>query len=1272
MALVGGRFEILSLAAEGGMGRVYRARDAQNGNVVALKLLRIIESDAVARFRRETEALTRLDHPGVVRHVAAGTTDDGLPYLVMDWIEGEALRKRIGRTGPLEPEQVVTLAGALAGALAHAHGRGIVHRDVKPSNVIVPGDEFARAVLVDFGLARTPDDDVTRTGMLVGTPIYMAPEQVRGHDVTAASDVFSLGCAMYECLSQTTPFAANGATAVLARVLFDEPVPIERIAPRTPEPLAALVGAMLHKTASERPSMNDVLRALDDLDSAPESITVARVARLSGDEVRVVSVIVAGVPATRDENATLRHAGEALLSFDLERLRGIAARFDGELMPLPSGAVVCVLTARGGEANDLAARAADCALELKSALPDAPVALATGRGQTQGGVPIGDAVDRAVAFAPYEGDAVQIDDVTAALLATRFEPEHAPSGIFLRRRTKRSEPVRTLLGKPTPFVGRDAELAALEATIAQSASESVARATLVTSPSGGGKSRLRSELVARCASRDHVAVWIAHGDSVGAGVPFGLLGQMIRREARIADGDAAVIARPKLLARVERVVAQEEALRVAMFLGEMLAVRFEDDDIQLRAARSDPHLMADQMQRAFVDFLEAECAVRPVVLVIEDLQWGDQPTVAAIDVALRLLEDRPLSVIAFARPDVADVFPGLWGERGIHSLPLAPLPKKAAARLARAVLPGVTTDKRLAGLVDKAAGNVFFLEELLRAEAEGRGGVAPATVVAMVQSRLDALESGARRVLRAASVLGEAFAGDGVRALLGDDARDAERWLDTLVRAEVLSARGRSREQIEYVFRHALVREGAYAMLTDADRALGHRLAAEWLERSGESTPLVVAAHYERAGDSARAATAYLRAAEQALESSDLAGAIEHAERGVTLGASGELRGALRCVQAHVHHWRGDTEAMDAAAAEAIGLLRQEDARWADALTMLAVAKQRLGDTEDLASIAEDLSTALGRRSGDRAALARAGGRIASALFFAGKQEAGATMLDLAERAARDGGADVEARIQQARAPHARQAGRPAAALLHAEAAERAFRAAGDLRNACSMTGVRGFALSELGAYDEAEVVLEDALATAERLGLKTVAATARSNLGMVFSRLGRAADAEATVRVATAAFEASDVRHEGGSRAYLAMILRDAGELADAERQARRSLELLAGALALRPLACAVLATILLAGGRSREALDIARDAMRWLESGGNAEEGDALIRLALARSLFATGAVDEARTRIADARDRLRKRAATIDRADLRKTFLENVPEHAMTFELATAWRA
>jgi eukaryotic-like serine/threonine-protein kinase len=653
---------------------------------------------------------------------------------------------------------------------------------------------------------------------------------------------------------------------------------------------------------------------------------------------------------------------------------------------------------------------------------------------------------------------------------------------------------------------------------------------------------------------------------------------------------------------------------------------------------------------------------------LEDLHWADAPTVAAFDSALRTLSERPLLVTAFARPEVHEVFPAVFAERDVQPIPLAPLPRRAAERLVSAALGANPIAEKL---VEQAAGNVFYLEELIRATAEGRD--APPTVVAMVQSRLLSLEPRARRVLRAASVFGETFWDGGVRTLLGEEAsEDAKRWLDWLVDSELCTRRESSRlvNNTEYVFRHALVREGAYAMLTDADRKLGHRLAAEWLEHAGETAAAIVAEHYARGGDSARAVTRYLRAAEDSLERNDLAGAIERCERGIANGATGVILGALRNVQARAHQWRGETVLMERAAAEAVQLLPRNAASWADALATLAAAKQRLGHSEELAGVALQLTDMLTVDERDRASLARAGARIASLLFFAGRQVLGAKVLDVAERAAIGGGPEVQARIHQARAPRARQGGRPAEALEHLVAAEAAFRTVGDEPNTCSMLSNRGFALSELGAYREARPVIEEAMAIAERLGLAIIAANARSNLGMVQLRLGEVASAEQSERAAIVAFESRDRRQLGIAYVYLALVLLEAKSAAGAEVEARRAVELLDAAPPLRPYAGAVLACALLELNRPQEALEAAREATRFQEAGGKVEEGDALVRLTHARALFACGDRAAAAKCVVIARDRLLERAGAITNAVYRKTFLENIPEHVLTFRLAEEW--
>src|SRR5690606_23362718 len=286
----------------------------------------------------------------------------------------------------------------------------------------------------------------------------------------------------------------------------------------------------------------------------------------------------------------------------------------------------------------------------------------------------------------------------------------------------------------------------LEGVFAECVADDVARAVLVTAPAGAGKSRLRYELLRTLRHRgDRHQVWSSRGDPMRAGSPFGLLAQIVRSAAGAQDGDPPRVQRETIRARVSRCVPPEDRARVTQFLGELLGVSLpEDDDVQLRAARHDPVLMGDQMRRAFEDWLRAECAESPVVLVLEDLHWGDLPSVTFVDSALRTLHDSPLMVFALARPEVHEVFPELFARRGVQELHLKELSRKASEKLVRQVLGESARDDVVARIVQTAGGNAFYLEELIRSAAATRATAGapsleaslPETVLTMVQARL--------------------------------------------------------------------------------------------------------------------------------------------------------------------------------------------------------------------------------------------------------------------------------------------------------------------------------------------------------------------------------------------------------------------------------------------------------------------------------------------------------------------------------------------------------
>jgi hypothetical protein len=1311
--VLGGRFELERLAGEGGMGTVYRALDRATGQPAAVKVL--LRSADAARFVREARLLEGVRHPAVVRYVGEGTTSDGAPYLVMEWLDGEELLTRLARAR-LTVEETVTLARRVLGALVELHARGVLHRDLKPSNLLLCGGRVEEVKLLDFGIALRPDASrpITRTGTTIGTPGYMAPEQARGErDVDARADLFSLGCVLFECLTGRPAFTGAHVIALLAKVLLEEAPRVTAIRPEVPEGLADLIERLMAKSPADRPAdAGAVLEALDAWASSSPSPPRRREAITAGEQ-RLLSVILveaaAPLPAGRG-GATAETAATLPVAVFATPLRAVAVAHGAALAPLADGTWVLALSGDGA-ATDRAALSARCALATRRVVGDAPIVLAMGRGLSGARLPVGEVAERAARLlhrrsggvapagpdgavaegralpgAPAEAS-IAIDELTAGLLDERFTIERDGERLALRgEREALDEEARVFLGRPSPCVGRERELGVLEEAFAACVSEPGARAVIVIGEPGVGKSRLLREL--RCSLRargEAMELWMARGDPSSAGSPFGQLGQALRRAAGVLDGEPVEERRRKLLARVGRHLG-DDGQRVAEFLGELSGTPFPDEaSPALRAARTDPVLLGDQMRGAWVEFLDAECRAQPVVLVLEDVHWGDLPTIQYVDAALRLLVDRPFLVLALARPDVEARFPGLWSRRSPVVVHLGGLPRRACAQLARDALGERVGAAVLDQLWEHSAGNALFLEELLRAAVAGRGGDAPPTVLAMVQARLEGLGPEARRVLRAASVFGQRFWRGGVAALLGGAPLD--RTLAALVEDEVIT---RSREakfpgETEYAFRHALVREAAYGMLTEEDREVGHRLAGRWLAGAGEGDAKVLAECFERGGLRGEAATWYRRAAEHAFEGNDLSLVLSLAERALACAEADPAFGAgwhgeVALLQANAHRFRGQPRDLQRCALDALARLPRGSAPFYRALEAVAHASYLLHDLERLEVASRELlATDLDPLAGDDGRAAPPELAVAYAIALARTAGHGilvsqATLAGVLLRRSEGvaGGISdrpaVTAALQRAQALEAHFKGDLGSTLGLHRAAHAGFQAAGDVRNACIEAANIGCAYLLLGVLAESEEALRRAMAEADRLGLAGIRVMTQQNLGLALALQGRIAEGLTIEEEVVALARDSGARsYELGARFYLARIALLGGDPGRAERESRSLLEEPAALACDRAHAFAVLSAAAAAQGRAAEALAAALQAMDILASEGEIEEGESLLRLAHAEALLATGDVGRAAAALAEARAGLLARAGKIADAELRRSFLDRLPENARILALA-----
>jgi eukaryotic-like serine/threonine-protein kinase len=302
--VIAGRYEIEELVDHGGMSSVYRGRDRLLERTVALKVLHahfVDDPEHVERFRREARAAARLSHPNIVTVIDRGSSE-GRQFIVFEYVDGENLKQLLERHGQLSVEQVVTLGIEIADALAFAHARDLVHRDVKPQNVLI--DSSGSAKVTDFGIARSlePERGVTQTGTVLGTSNYLSPEQAAGAAVTPASDVYSLGVVLYELLTGDVPFRGDSLVVVAMKHVTESPPSLRAARPDVPDRLANAVERALRKDVSERfASMdafaNELRRCRDDLGPGDDERTMVRmpaVRRRRRPRVRLPLLLAAG------------------------------------------------------------------------------------------------------------------------------------------------------------------------------------------------------------------------------------------------------------------------------------------------------------------------------------------------------------------------------------------------------------------------------------------------------------------------------------------------------------------------------------------------------------------------------------------------------------------------------------------------------------------------------------------------------------------------------------------------------------------------------------------------------------------------------------------------------------------------------------------------------------------------------------------------------------------------------------------------------------------
>jgi TOMM system kinase/cyclase fusion protein len=920
-------YQVTRALGAGAMGEVFAARDTLLGRDVAIKILQdggAVEESRL-RFLQEARAASALNHPNIVT-IHDVVRDGEIDCIVMELVCGQTLDDRMC-DGPVPLEETLDILDRIADALSAAHARGIVHRDLKPANVMLTPSGGLK--ILDFGLAKlfTGSDIApeslpavrTQSGIIVGTPSFMSPEQVRGQPVDGRSDLFSLGSIAVEMLTGRNPFEEDSVVATMHRISYGDPPSLEDV----PAIAIPMLERLLARDAADRYQSADELRgaiaAIRVRMAATHPARAATAALIERRHLTIVSCQL--VPTESDGRAVDAEDVPGIIHRFADDYQHHCAqifeRFEGEVIRA-SGATVTVSFGHPlvheddarravratlavfetiGDVSARAERELGVRLAVRAGVHTAMTVVETAGAQAGEGIADSDTASwagRIRELAPR--NAVAVGDGTWRRIRDFFDTvelgsfplgtEQQPARVFRIERDRGFESrLEATSGQTmTPLAGRESELDLLLHRWTE-AKRGNGQVILLRAEAGIGKSRLVAELRRRTSGETRA--WIE-----GRCSPYHC-NSALYPAARALEAwlgfDSGTAAERKLEILEPALTRSGLSLDTAVpVMATLLSIPWEQKYLPLPAT---PRERKQRMIETIVQIILGQTSARPVLFVVEDLHWVDPSTAELLDLLIEQAASLPILILFTFRPEYET--PPQW-LRHAGIVTLDRLDAEAARSMTRDLaggkeLPPVVFDE----IFSRTEGFPLFIESLTRMmlesgmliEENGRYVLAgpfqslsiPDTLHETLMARISRLAT-AKPVAQVAATVGREFEADMLRAVGEFDERTLSSALSDLVAAGLVHRRGLL-SHTRYIFKHVLVQEALIQSLLKKQRREYHRRIAEVLVAQSpgtEAQPELVAFHYEEGGETAKAVEYWRRAGDIALSRSANREALSH------------------------------------------------------------------------------------------------------------------------------------------------------------------------------------------------------------------------------------------------------------------------------------------------------------------------------------------------------------------------------------------------------------